>query len=251
MRRRFSAQQLFPEMNDCLNLGYVACTLAWGIFAFWLIPFFFTLIAAGSQENMTVIAWLECVYYLINALVLTRVLKETLSDGLLYVWTDKKEFWTTGLAAFGAMVVYILLVAQPLSSFVFDENIFNVLPLSEMTMTMTPGFVVYNIPVPGIICLTVLVPFSVTCLFYATGFGPVCYRNRWLGYLTVAGLLLLPTLFDILWRGNAEFAFYEYLIRLPIHWIACWSYQKTDNIWMPVFSLAAVNFATSLLSIPV
>ena len=250
MKKRFSMKQLFPEMNDCLSFGYVVCTLAWGIFAFWLIPFFFTLIAAGSGEDMKVIAWLEWVYYLINAVVIVLVLKETLSDGLLFVWTDKKEFWGTLLSAFGAMLVYILLIAQPLSNYVFKQYLLDVLPLSEMTMTMTPGYMVYNIPVPGVIAVTVLVPFTVSGMYYATGFAPVCYRNRYLGYLTVSLLLLLPTLFDILWRGNPQFAFYEYLIRLPIHWIACWAYQKRDNIWMPVFCLATVNFVTALLSLP-
>lgn len=249
MKRKFSVKQLFPEMMEAMGFGHVVCTLAWGIFAFWLLPFFLTLVAAGSGENMTVIAWIELVYYLINAFVLTLVLKEQLSDGFFYVRTDKKEIFSAVFAAFGATVVYILLIAQPLSSFVFAQNLFDVLPLSEMTTTMTPGYMVYNIPVPGLICMTAVVPFSVTALYYATGFAPVCCRNRWLGYLTVAGLLILPTLFDILWRGEPEFAFYEYLIRLPIHWIACWSYQKTDNIWTPVFSLAAVNFATSLLNL--
>lgn len=242
-------KRMFPEMNECLSWGYVVCTMAWGIFAFWLLPFFLTLVSAGSGENMTVIAWIECVYYLINALVISRVLKEALSDGFLFVWTDKKEILGTGLTAFGAMVVYILLIAQPLSNYVFKQHLLDVLPISELSASMTPGFMVYNIPIPGIICMTVLVPFTVTGLFYATGFAPVCCRNRWLGYLTVAGVLLLPALFNILWRGNGEFVLYEYLIRLPIHWIACWAYQKTDNIWMPIFSLAAVNFATSLMNV--
>lgn len=250
MKRMPSIKQLFPEMNECLSWGYVVCTLAWGIFAFWLLPFIMTLISAGSGENMKAIAWIECVYHLINALVLVQILKESLADGILFIQVDKKDFFGTVFAAFGAMVVYILLIAQPLSNFVFQEYLLDVLPLSELTMTMTPGFVVSNIPIPGIICMTVIVPFSVTALYYATGFAPVCCRNRWLGYLTVAGVLLLPALFNILWRGNAEFVLYEYAICLPIHWIACWSYQKTDNIWMPIFSLAALNFATSLLNLP-
>ena len=249
MKQRPSIKEIFPEMNECLSWGYVVCTMAWGIFAFWMLPFILTLVSGGSGENMTVIAWIECVYYVINALVLTQVLKETLSEGFLYVWTDKKLVLETLLTAVGAMVVYILLIAQPLSNYVFQQYLLDVLPLSELTVTMTPGFVVSNIPIPDMICMTAVVPFSITALYYATGFAPVCCRNRWLGYLTVAGVLLLPALFNILWRGNAEFVLYEYIICLPIHWIACWSYQKTDNIWMPIFSLAAVNFATSLMNL--
>lgn len=250
MKKSFSMKQLFPEMNECMNFGYVFCILGWGIFAFWLLPFIMTLVAWDSWENAKIVAWIEWVYHLINALVLVPIVKEALSDGILFLQVDKKNFFGTVFAAFGAMVVYILFIAQPLSRFVFQRNLLDVIPVSEFTMTMTAGYMVTNIPVPGLLCVTAVVPFSVTAMYYVTGFAPVCCRNRWLGYLTVSGLLLLPALFDFIWRGDVSFVFHEYLIRLPIHWIACWSYQKTDNIWMPVFSLAAVNFATSLLNLP-
>ena len=48
MKRKFSVKQLFPEMMEAMGFGHVVCTLAWGIFAFWLLPFFLTLVAAGS-----------------------------------------------------------------------------------------------------------------------------------------------------------------------------------------------------------
>lgn len=37
-----------------------------------------------------------------------------------------------------------------------------------------------------------------------------------------------------------------YLVQLPIHLLMCWSYQKTDNVWTPLISLAVVNLLASV-----
>jgi membrane protease YdiL (CAAX protease family) len=36
---------------------------------------------------------------------------------------------------------------------------------------------------------------------------------------------------------------------LPIHLLACWSYQKTDNVWTPLISLALINLLASVAQI--
>ena len=52
---------------------------------------------------------------------------------------------------------------------------------------------------------------------------------------------------DILWRGNAPFVLSGYLVQLPVHLLACWAYQKTDNVWTPLFTLAATNLLASIV----
>ena len=70
----------------------------------------------------------------------------------------------------------------------------------------------------------------------------------WLGYLAVTILLMLPAAFDILWRGGAALVIATYILNLPMHLIACWSYQKADTVWAPLTVLSIFNLITSLVS---
>ena len=54
---------------------------------------------------------------------------------------------------------------------------------------------------------------------------------------------------DILWRGDAQLQIPLFLLNLPIHLIACWSYQKADTVWAPLATLSIFNLVTSLLNI--
>ena len=243
-------KRLFPEMTNCLNGGFIFCILAYWVLAFVLFPFLLPVLAYGSWDDMRIVPWFEFAYHLINGLVLAQILKEALSDGILEIQIVKKNFFGTVFAAFGAMILYVLAVAQPLCYFLDIPYLVDVFPISEMGIAVTPGLMVMHIPVPAILCLSLATPFALAGMFYATGFAPVCCRIKWLGYLTVAVLLLLPAGFDILWRGDAHFVLLEYALQLPVHLIACWSYQKTDNIWTPIGSLALFNLATSLLCVP-
>jgi membrane protease YdiL (CAAX protease family) len=58
---------------------------------------------------------------------------------------------------------------------------------------------------------------------------------------------LIPAIVDILWRGDAPFVLTGYLVHLPIHLLACWSYQKTDNVWTPILSLVTTNLLLSIV----
>ena len=59
----------------------------------------------------------------------------------------------------------------------------------------------------------------------------------------------LPLIFDILWRGNAEYVVVAFVLQLPMHWIACWTYQKADTVWAPIAALAIFNLGTSLMAL--
>ena len=70
-----------------------------------------------------------------------------------------------------------------------------------------------------------------------------------LAYLSVVVITAIPFIIDILWRQDVELNIMMYVMQLPAHLIACWSYQKTDNIWTPIISLAIVNLLASLVAI--
>jgi len=160
-----------------------------------------------------------------------------------------KSILLTALIALALMLGWMLVVPDVLIALDIDPFIsLDMFPVAPMAVMETSGFMVMNNPLFGTLCMTLLVPFSVCGMFYATGFAPACCRKPWLGYLCVTIVLLLPALFEIAWRGRSEYLIPEYLIRMPVHLVACWSYQKTDNIWTPIFALSAFNLGASLFN---
>jgi hypothetical protein len=121
------------------------------------------------------------------------------------------------------------------------------LPVAEMSVSHTPLLLVSLEPIFGTIALSVFAPISICALFYCLGFAPVCYHKPWLAYLCVAAITLIPPVIDILWRGEAALVLSGYLVSLPVHLLACWSYQKTDNVWTPMISLAIANLLFSVV----
>ena len=123
---------------------------------------------------------------------------------------------------------------------------YGIFPLAEMELLMLSIDVVYFNPLVGLLCMVILAPIAVSCMYYAVCFAPVCTNRRWVAYLLMALYLLLPRLLNAVsfWYLAEEIPLY--LVQLPIHMIACWSYQKTDTIWAPICSLAIVNLITGL-----
>lgn len=242
-------KKLFPEMTGCLNGGQVFCIMAYWVIAFVLLPFFIPLVLYGAWDDMRYAPWVELIYHVINGLVMVAVLKEVLSDSIFEFEIDKKGFWKTLSISTGLMLLYTCLIANPICLLLENDywHISDYFPMSEMSVAMTAGLMVNTIPIPAILCLTLLSSFAISGMFYASGFGPVAYRVPWLGYVTVSVLLLIPSAFDIFWRGNASYVMTAYLLRLPVHWFACWSYQKTSNILAPIASLGIINLLSSLL----
>ena len=54
-------------------------------------------------------------------------------------------------------------------------------------------------------------------------------------------VLALPRLANALTFWVPEEEMILYFAQLPIHMLACWAYQKTDNIWTPIVLHAVVN----------
>ena len=245
-------KKLFPEMTVRLDTGHMICALAYWLLCFLLFPFFIPILAMGVQRDRTVLSWVEIVFCAINGGVMIGVLKEQLSDGVLSIQVTlkgfRKLFWIC-LAATGLMVAYSILIA-PLAGFLagvpMDYSL-NFFPITEMAVAVLPGAAVYENPIFATAVFSALSPFAVCGLFYAPVFGPICCRSRWLGYPAIAVLLALPAAFTWFWRGQPEVWIAWYLYQLPVHLLACWTYQKTDNAWAPIISLGMFNLISSLL----
>ncbi len=237
-------KRFFPIMNDDTDKGMHFALLAYWILAFWFLPFWMPLLGAGYWDDLPVISWFEIIYHAINCVVVVLMLKEYLKDSFINVELNLKGFFLiVGLSALA-----MLLLAAGMYYY-FGHVMVNFYPLSEMDISLTSGYMVEIQPVFGTICYSILTPFTLVGLFYATGFAPVCRRNRWLGYVVVAVLLALPCAFDILWRGESDYTILTYILQLPMHLIACWTYQKADTVWAPIATLVIFNLGSSLLAL--
>ena len=236
-------KRFFPIMNDDTEKGMHFALFAYWIFAFGVMPSWMPLFGDGFWDNLPVISWFEIAYHVINGVVIAIMLKTYLKDSFLNVQLDPKGF----LKTVGFSVLAMLAVAAGLR-YCLGRGMTDIYPIKEMSVALTSGLLVKQQPIFGTICLSLFTPFAVVGLFYVSVFAPVCRRNRWLGYVVVTVLMAVPCALDILWRGQASLTILIFILQLPMHWIACWTYQKADTVWAPVLTLAIFNLGTSLMA---
>lgn len=237
-------KRFFPIMNDDTEKAMHFVLFAYWIFAFVLVPIFIPLLADGLWDDLGVTSWIETAYHVLNSVVILIMLGTYLKDSFLNVQLNPKGFFMiVGLSA-----LVMLALAAGLRWFL-GSVIIDVYPINEMAVALTSGYLVVQQPIVGTICTSLFTPFAVVGLFYASSFAPVCRHNRWLGYVVVTVLMALPCAFDILWRGQAFLVIFIFVLRLPMHWIACWTYQKSDTVWAPIVTLAIFNLGTSLMAL--
>ncbi len=239
-------RKLLPMMN-VLNGGYI-----FTIFVFWIIPYMVfpslrPFLGNGFWNNLDALGWIDMVCCAINGISLGLILKEHLSDTWFDVSVAPKDYIRATLEAWMLMTIWVLatvLFSRVLGDMIYVGNFF---PLTEFTMNMTPILMLEDHPILSGLIFTLLSPFAVCGMFYAAGFAPLCSRKPILGYLNVAVVLLLVVGIKNFWFHDPGFFLEEYLLQLPVHLLACRAYQKTDNLWTPIFAIGLLNFSTSLL----
>ena len=237
-------KRLFPPMYDRPENWMPAAALAYWVLAFPVIPTFMVLISDGLWGGLEYNSWLDIVYHCINAGVMVAMFRSYALDSFLNVQLDTKKFFkTVGVALLVMLALAWTLYNSPV------YKVFDAYPVNEMFLSITAGLIVNELPVFGTLCHVLITPIAVVGLFYVPVFAPMCCRKAWLGYLALTVMLVIPTALDILWRGNAELAVPVLVLQMPMHWIACWTYQKADTVWAPLATLAAFNLATSVISI--
>ena len=236
-------KRFFPIMNDEPEKGMQFALFAYWFFAFLLVPLFIPMLADGLWENHQVTSWMEIIYHCLNGVVIVIMLKSYLADSFLNVQLNLKGF----LLVVGTSVLVLLALVTGLRRVLVLGTI-DYYPVCEMIVALTSGYLVTKQPVFGTLCYSLVVPFAVTGLFYVTCFAPVCRRSRWLGYVVMTVLLVIPCILDIMWRKQA-LVIVVYIMQLPVHWVACWTYQKTDTVWAPIVTVALFNLGTSLLAL--
>lgn len=240
--------QLFPPMTSKPEKIKIFALIPCWLFVFVLIPMYMPFLGLGLWEKWEISVWLEIGYHVANGIAMLLLLLRYLKDEWFMVQTDlrytlKHIALTVGLAVAAELVLFgaAHLLGGELGM------LLNCLPAVEMSISHTPLLLLDLQPILGTVTLSVFAPISICALFYCFGFAPVCYRRPWLAYPCVAVLTLIPTVINILWRGQTDLSLSSYLVQLPVHLLMCWSYQKTDNVWTPLLSLAAFNLLVSVV----
>lgn len=231
-----------PEMYDRPDNGPVAASALYWVICYFLIPFVTLVLSWAFSSDLSAVIGVDIVTYIVNFLCMFHLFRDYLSDSFLNVSLDKAAFIKTVLRSAGLMLVLeisLLLRGENSSYWAF--------PVSETSVVASTSVVVLTSPLLGTLCMTVLAPVTVSCMFYGTVFAPIATRYPKLSYVITALLLLFPRLLSSWWLETGTYDIMIYLLQLPIHMIACWSYQKTNTIWAPIFSLGISNLLSCLL----
>lgn len=226
---------------------HIFALIACWLWAFVLFPLYLPFLGSGLWEQWEVSAWLEIGYHVINAVLIIFIMRGYLKDEWFMVTTDMRHYLKHVMLTVGLILGTEMLWLGSMLISGFDIGyMLEFLPMAEMSVSHTPLFLIDLKPIFGTIALSVFAPISICTLFYCLGFAPICNQKPWAAYLCVAVITLIPSIIDILWRGDAALVLSGYLVQLPIHMLSCWSYQKTDNVWTPIISLAITNLLFSI-----
>ena len=237
---------LFPPMTSKPEKIKIFALIPCWLWVFVLFPMFLPFVGLDLWEQWELSVWLEIVYHVANGLLLLMVIADYLKEDWFMVTTNVRFYLKHILLTVGLILGAELILLGLLFRCGFPViNMLEWLPVTEMTASHTPLFLIQLKPVLGTIVLSFFSPISMCALFYCLGFAPICYHKTWPAYLCVTVITLIPPVIDILWRGEAMFVLCSYFVRLPIHLLACWSYQKTDNVWTPLVTLTITNLILS------
>lgn len=239
--------KVFPPMCSKPEKIQIFALIPCWLWAFVLFPMFMPFLGLGIWEHAEISVWLEIGYHVANGILMLVVISGYLKEEWFMVTTDVSYYLKHILLTVGLiMVAELMLLGNLFFCGINIPSMLECLPAVEMFVSHTPLYLIELEPIFGTIALSVFTPFSICALFYCLGFAPICYQKSWLAYLCVAGITLIPPIVNILWRGDAWFVLGGYIVHLPIHLLACWSYQKTDNVWTPIATLAITNLLLSL-----
>ena len=243
-------EKLFPSMCSKPEKIKIFSLIPFWLLIFVFIPIYMPYLGFGLWDQAEMSCWLEIGYHVVNAFAMFLLMRSYLADEWFMVTTDVSHYLKHIGLTVGLMLGAELVLLGVWFLFGFDIFIIlECLPVVEMSVSQTPLCLLTIQPIFGTITFSVFVPITVCSLFYCLGFAPVCYKKPWLAYLCIAVITFFPAIVDILWRDEIVLALSSYIAYLPIHLLACWSYQKTDNVWTPIASLAITNLLVSVVQI--
>lgn len=236
-------------MSERPETGQIIASIALWSFSAIVITYLLTMLTSDVRDDMTIFAWSEMAFLAFNGIGYLILFKGYLKDSLFIVQISVGRFlkvvgWTVGVMILVTFVQWLLPELLPL-----NYSVFNALPMSEPNCLVRSGMLPMILQVPGVLMLTLLTPFTVTCLFYVTVFAPICTKRPILAYVVMAAVLALPHLYDILSYGMVMDEVTIYLLRLPLHLLACRAYQRANTVWAPIVCVAVLNLISSIAAL--
>lgn len=219
-------------------------------FAFLILPFCLGLLMLDSFRDTTLLPVVEIFYHAVNFAAAVWIFREFLAESFQDFRMDFKKI----LPTVGVVVLLITIIvftmgfsAVLLHSAFLDFITASMLPLAETELFALSYDIVYLSPLWGTVCMVFLVPVTVSCLLYSTGFAPVCCSRPGLAYLVAILTVAIPRCCNAISLWDFQTELILFLAQLPIHLLACWTYQKTDNVWAPILTLSGANLFSCLL----
>ena len=223
--------------------------LFFGIICFYTFPFL-TLFFSGGTLDRNYRSWFECIYHGVNFLITLWLFRNYLKESFFHVQCDLRSFFLTVFICIGIMLVYavgLIHLLLPTDSELLFLAVNGTLPLVEMEIFNVSSNLVALNPIGGLISIVIFSPITISCVYYASTFAPFCANRPWLAYLMMAVILTVPRALSSLtfWPWDQNFTLY--LAQLPLHMIACWSYQKTNTVWGPIATHTIANAISGIL----
>ena len=243
-------KKLFPMMLEAPDARATTFGTPYWLFAFFIFPYILTLSTITSRGQPYEI-WLDIGYHIINFILIIIFFLPTLKEAFFMVRIHTKAILkTAGTCA--AIIVILrhssLSLFSAIGNYALADAAFGSLLTTETDLLFFSTALLGTQPLWGALCFIFLTPITTACLLYGCAFAPICTSSRpWLAYPVMAFTLLLIRLSMAFCLWPLEQELYIYAVTLPVHLLACWSYQKTDNIWTPIF---VHSFANLMLLFP-
>lgn len=228
--------KLFPQMLERPENEPVILGLVYWIGAFFLIPALLTFFFLGGRQPEYEV-WIVIVYHVINFVVALLAYRTHLMDTFINVQIYTKEILST--AAICAVVIVVLRITlgeilwHTGNEFFFNIS-FATLPITEADFLFFPTGILDMQPIWGILCFCLMTPLTVSCLLYGCVFAPICVKKPWVAYVVTIALTFVQKFMIFFCLHSFEEQMAQFWLQLPVHLVACWSYQKTDTIWTPI-----------------
>ena len=229
-------KKFFPEMLDSPDKEAFIPGLVYWIAAYFVLPAMMAfLVQYGRIPEHEI--WVVAGYHLINFIVIACIFRSHLVDAFLNVQLyTKKVLVVIAVCAF--VLIDLRVVLNELLWTTDQEFLYSIsfgsLPITEADILMNPISMVSEQPIVSLICLGLLTPLTVSCLLYGCVFAPICVSRPWLAYLVTIAMSLAQKLILVFCLHVFDEQMAQFWLQLPVHLIACWSYQKTDTIWTPI-----------------
>lgn len=233
----------FPTLMERPENGNIFASLIYEVVAYFSVPFLLLLLLQGFESGSSAVSFIEAAYHILNFAVALFIYREYLTDTFADIRYNVKRLLNISSLNMALILLYVLVLN---ALFGFERGLANLvayggLPLTEVDLFILPSALVLSQPVLGTICMVFLAPLAISCLYYATVFAPICYTRPILAYIAMAAFLAFPRFCNASTYWDPATQWTLYFTQLPIHLLACRSYQMTDSIWAPILTHTVVN----------